>query len=112
MRKTAPQTVTEVDLVELRAAVDRLFDHLIKTRGVRTVALETPYYWEVPAADRYNVESEPAELEVGNLVDDWEFVSSVLRGSTQPVAYQLTELAPLLDYVGQALAEELGPQGG
>ena len=80
MRKTAPRPVTEIDLVELRAVINRLLDHVIKTRGVRTVALETPYYWEVPAPDRYNVEAEPAELEVGNLADDWAFVSSVLQG--------------------------------
>ncbi len=112
MRKTAPRPVTEIDLVELRAVINRLLDHVIKTRGVRTVALETPYYWEVPAPDRYNVEAEPAELEVGNLADDWAFVSNILQGSSQPVGYQLTELAPLLDYVGQALANELGPSGG
>jgi hypothetical protein len=49
--------VTEIDLVELRTIVDRLLDHLIETRGVRTVTLETPYYWEVPAPERYNVEA-------------------------------------------------------
>ncbi len=108
----APRPVTEIDLVELRAVVNRLLDHVIKTRGVRTLALERPYYWEVPAPERYNVEAEPAELEVGNLADDWAFVVRLLQRSNQPVAYQLTELAPLLDYVGQALADELAPSGG
>jgi hypothetical protein len=112
MRKAAPQSVTEIDLVELRVIVNRLLDHVIETRGRRTVVLERPYYWEVPTPERYNVEAEPAALEVGNLADDWAFVSSVLQGRTQPVAYQLTELAPLLDYVGQALADEFGPKGG
>jgi hypothetical protein len=112
MRKTAPRPVTEIDLVELRAVINRLLDHVIETRGRRTVALERPYYWEVPVSERYNVEVEPAELDVGNLADDWQFVSSLLQASTQPVGYQLTELAPLLDYIGQALADELGPKGG
>jgi len=49
MRRTAPRPVTEIDLVELRAVVDRLLDHVIETRGVRTLALEDRYYWEVPA---------------------------------------------------------------
>jgi hypothetical protein len=112
MRKTAPQPVTEIDLVKLKAIVNRLLEHVIETRGIRTVALDKPYYWEVPAEGRYELEAEPGALDVGNLADDWEFLSALLRSSEQPVAYQLTELAPLLDYVGQALADELGPTGG
>jgi hypothetical protein len=79
MRKTAPRPVTEIDLVELRAVVDRLLDHVIETRGVRTVALEDRYYWEVPASARYRTEVDSGELDVGNLADDWEFVSRLLR---------------------------------
>jgi hypothetical protein len=112
MRKKAPQAVSEIDLVKLRAVVNRLLDHIIETRGVRTVALDSQYYWEVPAAARYEIEADPGKLDVGNLADDWEFVSMLLRADHSPVAYQLTELAPLLEYVGQALADELGPRGG
>jgi hypothetical protein len=102
----------EIDLVKLRQVVDRLFDHVIETRGVRRVALEDQYYWEVPAPVRYRTEVDPGELDVGNLADDWEFVSGLLRDENPPVAYQLTELAPLLAYVGEALAKDLGKSGG
>jgi hypothetical protein len=112
MRKTAPRPVTEIDLMELKAVVDRLLDHVIETRGVRTVALEDPYYWEVPAPARYKTEVGPGDLDVGNLADDWEFVSGLLREENQPVAYQLTELGPLLAYIGEALAKDLGKRGG
>ena len=112
MRKAVPQPVTEIDLVKLRSIANRLFDHIIETRGVRTLAVEKPYYWEVPAPERYRIEAEPSELQVGNLVDDWEFVSGLLQADSQPVAYQLTELAAVLDYVGQRLADELGESGG
>ena len=55
---------------------------------------------------------DPGALDVGNLADDWEFVSRLLREENQPVAYQLTELAPLLAYIGEALAKDLGKRGG
>ena len=112
MRKTAPRRVTEIDLVKLKTMVDRLLDHVIETRGVRTVALEDQYYWEVPAPARYRTDTDPGELDVGNLADDWEFVSRLLREENQPVAYQLTEVAPLLAYVGETLARDLGSRGG
>jgi hypothetical protein len=112
MRKAAPAPVTEVDLLELRRVVNRLLDHLIETRGVRAVALHDRYYWEVPAPDRYKMEVDPGALEVGDLADDWEFVSRLLQEANAPVAYQLTELAPLLAYLGEVLARDLGEEGG
>ena len=112
MRKTASAPVSEVDLVELKKVVNRLLDHVIETRGVRAVTLGDRYYWEVPAPDRYRVEVDPGELDVGDLADDWEFVSRLLQEENQPVAYQLTELAPLLAYLGEVLARDFGEQGG
>lgn len=85
MRKAAPQPVAEIGLVKLRAIVNRLLDHVIETRGVRKVALEKQYYWEVPAPERYRIEGNPGELDVGNLTDDWEFVSKLLQGDDPPV---------------------------
>ncbi|MDF2782531.1 MAG: hypothetical protein K0S96_2336 [Geminicoccaceae bacterium] len=112
MRKAAPQPVKEIDLVKLRAVLNRLLDHIIETRGVRTLALDQECYWEIGAPARYDVGADPGEIEVGNLADDWEFVSRLSQANEPPVAYQLTELAPLLAYVGEALGEKFGPHGG
>ncbi|MGH6792834.1 MAG: hypothetical protein ACRECF_08865 [Methyloceanibacter sp.] len=42
----------------------------------------------------------------------WEVVSRLLRKESEPVAYQLTELPPLLAYLKEALAKDLGKRGG
>jgi hypothetical protein len=76
------------------------------------VALEDRYCREVPAPARYRIEADPGALDVGNLADDWKFVSRLLRKDNQPVAYQLTELAPLLAYLGEVLAKDLGKRRG
>jgi hypothetical protein len=112
MRKTAPTPVSEVDLVALKRVVNRLLDHVIETRGVRAVTLDDRYYWDVPAPERYRVEVDPGELDVGDLADDWELVARLLQEENQPVAYQLTELAPLLAYLGEVLARDLAERGG
>ena len=57
------------------------------------------------------MELNPGELDVGDLADDWEFVSRLLQEENHPVAYQLTELAPLLAYLGEVLAQDLGERG-
>jgi hypothetical protein len=102
----------EIDVVKLKAIVDRLFQHIIETRGVRRVELGSDLYWSIPEEELYNVVDRPEELDIGRLSDDWEFVSKLLNGDADPVAYQLTEVAPLLRRLGEVLGKELATKGG
>lgn len=97
----------EIQLQQLRDIVNRLFDHLITTKQVDKVELGADLYWDVPEERRYvgSTQPQPDDLDVGDLEDDWEFVSSLLNKDTDPVAYQLTEVAPLLRRVGEVLAK-------
>jgi len=102
----------ELDLKVLKAVINRLLDHIIEVRGITQVNLEQPYYWDLPTESLYDVTQKPEDFDVGSLADDWEFVSSLLDEQTQPVAYQLTEVAPLLRYLGEVLGEKLAGKGG
>lgn len=101
----------QIDLAELKQIIDRLFNHIMETREVKSFAFEKEYYWNIPSRDVYEFE-EPKELDIGNLSDDWEFLSKLLRPENQPVAYQFTQLAPLLRYLGERLGEDLAKDGG
>lgn len=102
----------EIDVVKLKAAIDRLFQHIIETRGVRRVELGSDLYWDMPEDALYNVVDQPQEFDIGKLSDDWELVSKVLEDGADPVAYQLTEIAPLLRRLGEVLGKELASRGG
>jgi hypothetical protein len=102
----------EIDVVKLRAVVDRLLQHIIETRGVRRVELGSDLYWDIPEEALYNVIDQPESLDVGRLTDDWEFVSALLQEGAEPVAYQLTEVAPLLRRLGEVLGRGLASKGG
>ena len=102
----------ELDLRALKAVTNRLFDHIIEVRGMTKVNLEQPYYWDLPGESLYDITQNPRDFYMGSLADDWEFVSSLLDEQTQPVAYQLTELAPLLRYIGEVTSRELAKEGG
>lgn len=102
----------ELDLRALKAVTNRLFDHIIEVRGMTKVNLEQPYYWHLPTESLYDIARNPRDFDIGSLADDWEFVSCLLDEQTQPVAYQLTELAPLLRYIGEVAGEELAQDGG
>ncbi len=101
----------QIDLAELKQVIDRLFNHIMETRGVKSFEFEKENYWNIPSRDVYESE-DPKELDIGSLSDDWEFLSKLLQPENQPVAYQLTQLAPLLRYLGERLGEDLAKDGG
>lgn len=104
--------MTEIKIADIKEVVNRLLDHIAKTRGVETVEIDNPFYWNIPATEIYDVTRYVAELDIGSLDDDWEFVSGLLDPSGIPVTYQLTEVAPLLRYIGETLGPALAKDGG
>jgi hypothetical protein len=102
----------EIDVLQLKIVIDRLFAHVIETRGVGRVDLGSDYYWNVPSTKKYEMSQEPDDLDVGRLSDDWQMISRLLEPSIEPVAFQLTEVAPLLRRLGEVLGAELASRGG
>ena len=102
----------EIDVSELKAVIDRIFEHIVKIRRVKKVNLGADLYWDVPEEALYNVVDEPKGLDIGRLSDDWQFISTLLMEDASPVAYQLTEVAPLLRRLGEVLGRDLAHKGG
>lgn len=101
----------EIELRQLRDVVNKLLDHVIATRGVTKVELGKNFYWNIQEDELYKVKNKPTELDIGSLEDDWELVSGLLKAD-KPVAYQLTEVAPLLRRIGEVLGKQLAEKGG
>lgn len=95
----------QVDLRTLKQAVDRILDHMIDDLGVTKVVLEHDLYWTINSSEALDLSRDPGALEVGNLWDDWEFVSHIPGGEGVPIVYQLTEIAPLLAYIGKTFEQ-------
>ena len=102
----------EIDLKKLRMVVNRLFDHVIDTRNTGRVTLDKVHYWDLSSQSLYDMDIKPTEFDVGSLSDDWEFLKSLLNENEQPVAIQLTEVAPLIRAIGEALGPQLASKGG
>jgi hypothetical protein len=101
-----------IDIIKLKQIIDIIFDHITKTRGVTQCELKESLYWYFSEEEIYNMYNNPKELLLGDLYDDLEFLSLVLDPENQPLAYQLTQLAPILRYLGEKLDSELVGQGG
>lgn len=90
----------EIDVEELRTVINRLLDHIVKTRGMQRVDLGSDLYWNIDRSEIYDPTQEPSELDLGSFSDDWEILKNV-REKEDIVALQLTEVAPILRRLGK-----------
>lgn len=95
----------KVDLRQVQAILNKIFDQLIDVDGTATVEINENFYWNIPKSQLYNMATSPESLrpDVGSLSDDWELVSPILQDDRDPVAYQLSEIAPLLRCLGETI---------
>jgi len=100
-----------IDIQKLKEAINLLLDHVID-KGSDSITLEEQFYWKVNDNEKYRVNNEPTELSVGDLFDDLDFIEKFYRTKDNIVSYTLTEVAPVLAYVGEVASNRLAPQGG
>ena len=101
-----------IDLKELSKVLEKLFAHLIETRGQKQITIEKVFYWDMPFKDLFDMENEPKEFDIGSIADDWEFLSSVLKDDDLVLVSQFEKLSALFRYIGEHLASQLGAAGG
>jgi len=100
---------SRVDLLRLKAVTCRLIDELVRQTGNTSFQLpDADCYWKIPADQAIVKEQDPSTFtfHVGRLRDDWQLIQSI---ADQPMdqwmtPYSLTEVAPLLDYIGNSVA--------
>lgn len=95
----------EINIAELRLAINRILEHIEHDLGHATVSLQEDDYWDVANQERYDFTKSPENFEHGQLHDDWEFLSSILNDKNQAVALMLIHVAPLLRCVGEQVGQ-------
>jgi hypothetical protein len=100
-----------IDIKLVKESLNVLLDHVIEC-GIESLPLDHGYYWQVGREDKFDMQKEPKEHLVGNLPDDLDFVERVLERREQATAYTLTELAPVLAYIGEMASAKLASKGG
>jgi hypothetical protein len=85
---------------ELRQATLFLLKHLQETNQTE-FEIGEDFYWNVPANARYDSYTEPKELTVGQLSDDWAEVKRSVQGERDPMGSDLIALSSILRRVGE-----------
>lgn len=91
----------EIDVRSLKAAVEAILDHVLDDLKMEKVPIEENLYWTCSAPEKYVTGPQPTSLEVGSLVDDLKFASSIRRGQAGDISYNLVHVAPLLLYLAE-----------
>jgi len=97
----------EIDLRALKQVTNAILDHVINDLKIKKLAIkeDRDFYWEVPSDQLYAVKKEQPQLDMGRLLDDWEFLAPIINDKEQAVALMLIHLAPLLRYLGEEVGQ-------
>lgn len=88
----------------------RLLDEAIAEHGSEHFDLDHDFYWKFSFPKEFDLTAIPdSPEEVGSLHADWEMTHWIPDEPSRVGAYALTEVAPLLDYVGNRLARRDRP---
>lgn len=89
-----------VELGDLQKILEIIFKHL-EAQGVSAVKIEEDYYWNVPAEEVYDPLKSPADLDLGQLTDDWTRLESIGKGESPAIGYALAWAAPVLRKIAE-----------
>ena len=84
---------------DLRLIFNAIFDSIENDLGFKDVTLNKDYYYSIPDADRYNMQCDPVDYNVGQLFEDWDFLKIILKDGSMATPMNLIHLAPLIDYL-------------
>ena len=94
----------KIEIEELRKITNLIFDHIRDDINVSEINLDKDFYWDIDDDKIYDMESKPVEVDVGQLHDDWEFLSKI-DNKEEAVSLMFVHLAPLLRYIGTEVGQ-------
>ena len=90
----------KVTTSELRAALEKVLKHLDDS-GRSEFSIEEDFYWSVPSGSAYDNYTQPSELSVGQLTDDWSRLKAIGDGDEEPLGYALVWASSVLRILGE-----------
>lgn len=88
-----------IDIEVLRTAINKLLDDTKATRG-NSFDLPDDLYWFIPKESLHDPTTDPANLTLGSLDDDWAAVAAIGTGEKEPFAYGLVWASSLVRALG------------
>lgn len=95
-----------INIDDLQKISNIMLDHL-KEIGYEEIELQTDYYWFIDGDDLYNPASQPNDLTLGQLSDEWDNLQTVLDPSKYPITHYLIWLSAIFRAIGEHAANDI-----
>ncbi|WP_160136116.1 hypothetical protein [Chryseobacterium sp. c4a] len=90
-----------ISVLNIRKLINILSDKLEKLEDKNVAILEDDLYWNILDEELYNPYHEPANLTMGSLTEDWEFLQKIINGEREMMDYDLYKLSSVLRFLGK-----------
>lgn len=90
----------KVKVTELQRICDVLLNRF-GSRGIEDIELDKDFYWDIPAAQRYDPYVEPTTHTLGQLETDWNELREVLGNDKAAINYHIVWLSAIMRAIGE-----------
>jgi hypothetical protein len=94
----------KIDIETMEKASQLIFQ-FIRDQEVESFEINEELYWNIPKDERYNPYSDPKDLDLGQLSDDWLKIKKIASGDDKPVGYALVWLSSIYKILGEKSME-------
>ena len=97
-----------IELLKLKSIVNALFDKLIEAENHGAVMIpdDTDYYWDIANDERYEPAKRPADLHMGRLSEDWEFLQPLSADEKHLFPLMFMHVAPLINFLADRTVKD------
>ena len=85
-----------IETDQLRKMINEALDVLDVSQGSKSFAVENDLYWYLKDEDVYDLDKVPTEHDVGNIKDEWKFLTSALEENRINSSTHLEYIASVL----------------
>jgi hypothetical protein len=93
------EPVVRIPVDQLRQVFELLVSH-VAGKSATELPVNQDYFWSIPAAERYDVCSQPSELTIGQVTESWENLRGLLQDDSKALGYGLVWLSDVLRAIG------------
>ena len=92
-----------ISIKYLRDITNHIFDFIENDLQLSEAVLNQNFYWAISEDDVYELSSEPKEMSVGSLIDDWDVIEGIDGDLSQALPLVFLHIGPLLQYLAAEL---------
>lgn len=93
----------EIELYKIKKVLELILSEIIKLESNnKNIILDKDLYWNILESEIYNVYEEPRNMTIGSLIDDWQYIETLLKlkeDDIQIINYDLHKILSIVKFI-------------